>query len=38
MASTPENDVAAIHNEQVVYVANEKDRNPSSEAKHHKNY
>ena len=31
---TPGNDVVAQQNEQVVYVPNENDRNPSREAKH----
>ena len=33
-APTPANDVAALQNEQVVYVNNENYRNPSTEAKH----
>ena len=31
---TPENDVVALQNEQVVYVPNENYRNPSREVKH----
>ena len=33
-APTPANDVAAIQNEQAVYVPNENYRNPLREAKH----
>ena len=34
-APTPANDIAALQNEQVVYVPNKYHRNPSREVKHH---